>query len=153
MTRAPFQVLVFPFRLSADGGWEFAVFRRSGEGWWQGISGGGENNETPLKAAHRECGEEAGIPASSRFVPLDTTASIKVTWFSGSQHWGDRYVIPEYAFGVACTADTAFMLSDEHDEYRWLPYAEAESLVRFDSNRTALWELDLRLRGLPAQRS
>ena len=40
------------------------------------------------------------------------------------------------------------VLSHEHAEYRWLPYEDAERLLRFDSNRTALWELNLRIRGL-----
>ena len=148
MPRAPFQVLVFPFRPTANGNWEYAIFRRADLGWWQGIAGGGEDDETPLDAARRESSEEAGIPLASRFIALDTTASIKVSWFRDFEQWGDRYVIPEHAFGIECEPDTALTLSDEHDEVRWLPYDEAEPLLRFDSNRTALWELDLRLRGL-----
>ncbi len=148
MPRAPFQILAFPFRPARDGGWEYAVFRRTDLDFWQGIAGGGEDDETPRDAARRECFEEAGIPPASRFIPLDTTASIKVTWFLGFEAWGDRYVIPEHSFGVECAPDAEFTLSGEHDEYRWLLYDEAERLLRFDSNRTALWELDLRLRSL-----
>ena len=151
MPRAPFQILVFPFRPTPDGDWEYAIFRRSDLGWWQGIAGGGEDNETPLEAARRECAEEAGIPPASRFIALDTTASIKATWFRDSHHWGDRYVIPEHAFGVECQPGFEPALSDEHAECRWLPYEDAEPLLRFDSNRTALWELNLRLRDIHAR--
>lgn len=155
MPRAPFQILVFPFRPATNGDWEYAVFRLADAGWWQGVSGGGEADETPFQAARRECAEEAGIGANSRFVPLDTIASIRVTWFSGHEYWSKShpYVIPEHAFGVECMPGAEFVISDEHDAYRWLPYAEAESLLRFDSNRTALWELDHRVRGLRAGES
>ena len=154
MGRAPFQILVFPYRPTQSGDWEFAVFQLADEGWWQGIAGGGEDDETPLQAARRECFEEAGIPISSTFVELDAMASIKVIWFRDYQQWGaDRFVIPEHAFGVEVAEGTDLVLSHEHLTFRWLPYEEAEAMVRFDSNRTALWELNLRIRGLNPQDS
>ena len=55
--------------------------------------------------------------------------------------------MPEHSFGVDCT-DRALTLSDEHDTVEWLPYAEASARFTYDSNRTALWELNQRLRGL-----
>jgi dATP pyrophosphohydrolase len=147
MGRAPFQVLVFPYRPTRDGDWEFAIFRRMDGGFWQGISGGGEGDETPLETARRELFEEAGILPTAPFLCLDTTASIRVTWFRESHLWGeDRYVVPEHAFGVRTGFD-AVVLSAEHTEMRWLPFEAAEQLLRFDSNRTALWELNLRIRG------
>ena len=60
MSRAPFQVLVLPFRKTAKGLYEFAVFRRSDAGYWQAIAGGGEMGETSREAAIRESQEEAG---------------------------------------------------------------------------------------------
>jgi hypothetical protein len=32
-------------------------------------------------------------------------------------------------------------LSREHDNYSWLTYEEAIKLLKWDSNKTALWEL------------
>lgn len=55
MARAPFQVLILPFRQAADGDWQYGVLRRSDE-YWQGIAGGGEDGEAPLEAAMRENG-------------------------------------------------------------------------------------------------
>ncbi len=148
MTRAPFQVLVMPYRPSRAGDWEFALFHRSDIGCWQGIAGGGEDGETPLEAARREAFEEVGIPDTAALLPLDTTASIRVTVFRESETWGeDRFVVPEHAFGVRAEREEV-ILSSEHREVRWLPFAEAETLLRFDSNRTALWELNQRIRGL-----
>ena len=41
MARAPFQVLILPYRKAAAGEYEFAVFSRSDYDCWQGIAGGG----------------------------------------------------------------------------------------------------------------
>ena len=38
------------------------------------------------------------------------------------------------------------MLSSEHKEYRWVKYDEAMRLLKYDSNKTALWELNERLK-------
>jgi len=37
------------------------------------------------------------------------------------------------------------ILSDEHEEYGWFSYDECISLLKWDSNKTALWELNRRL--------
>lgn len=39
-------------------------------------------------------------------------------------------------------------LSDEHSEFKWVAYDEAIKLLNFDSNKTALWELKMRLEEL-----
>ena len=148
MARAPFQVLVLPFRKLEDRSFEFAVFCRSDERYWQGIAGGGEDDETPFDAARRESFEEAGIAREAPLLPLETTASIQVRWFRDSHLWGDDlFVIPEHAFGIDC-GEHELVLSQEHAAVRWLPFAAAYDILRFDSNRTALWELHQRLRGL-----
>jgi dATP pyrophosphohydrolase len=147
MTRAPFQVLVYPYRKSRDGQLEYGLLKRADEGWWQGVAGGGEDRERPLEAARRETYEETGIPPTSEFIPLDSVESIPVSGFRDSYLWGeDVYVIPQYAFGVAGN-DTQIRISPEHTEYRWFPYEEARELIRYDGCKTALWELDQRLKG------
>ena len=50
----------------------------------------------------------------------------------------------ERAFGVRLD-DQIIALSGEHTEYQWVTYEEAVKLLRWDSNRTALWELNERL--------
>lgn len=145
MVRAPFQVLVFPYHVREDGERLYAVFQRRDDGNWQAISGGGEDAETPQEAARREAWEEAGIDPGSVFLPLDAMASVPVIHFTDFRDREDLFVIPEHSFGVEVTSD-AVRLSREHDEVAWLPYADACSRLRWDSNRTALWELDRRLR-------
>ncbi len=51
--RAPFQVLVFPYRQRGEE-IELLIGRRAQEGYWQGIAGGGEDNESLLAATIRE---------------------------------------------------------------------------------------------------
>jgi dihydroneopterin triphosphate diphosphatase len=147
MARAPFQVLVLPYRATGRS-LEFAVLCRSDDGRWQGIAGGGEEGETPLEAARREASEEVGIPPGVPFLALDALCSVPVYCFKESAAWGeDRYVIPEHSFGVDCSG-IELVLSDEHREACWLPFVEAHRRLTYESNRTAVWELHQRLRGL-----
>ncbi len=144
MARAPFQVLVFPYyRTDADT--EYAIFRRTDTGYWQGIAGGGEGEETPLQAAKREAQEEASIPAASRYVALEALSKVSVVQVAGTLLWGeDVLVIPEYCFGVE-VVNRQLALSREHVEYRWVQYDTAVAMLHWDSNKTALWELNHRL--------
>ncbi len=147
MARAPFQVLVYPYRQVGDNEFEYALLKRSDAGWWQAIAGGGEDDETPLEAARRETREEAGISSRAHFLQLDTVEPMRVTEFRDSHLWGEHvYVIPQYCFGVL-VPDGRITLSREHTDYKWLKYDEAYNLLKYDGNRTALWELNQRLRG------
>ena len=146
MTRAPFQVLVFPYRILPDGQIVYAVFRRGDEGeHWQAIAGGGEVGETRLEAAKREAWEEAGIARSEKYVELESMTTVPAIEFASFRDREDLFVIPEYSFGVEVVADD-LVLSAEHTACAWLPYEEARAILRWDSNKTALWELDRRLR-------
>ncbi len=147
MPRAPFQVLVLPYRRTANT-FEFAVFSRSDYECWQGVAGGGEDDETPLEAARREAYEEASISRQTGFLPLQATCSVPVHIFAESALWDrNTFVIPQHSFGVDCTGQQ-ISLSHEHTEVQWLCYAEAYERLTYDSNRTALWELNQRVRGL-----
>ena len=144
-SRAPFQVIVFPYLESDNGEKRYAIFRRSDNFQWQGISGGGEANETPLYAARRESFEEAGISKGAEFIRLESISYLPVTQVVQDYIWGeDCLVIPQYSFGVKVSSDK-FELSGEHVEYRWLSAVEAAALLKWDSNRNALWELNKRL--------
>jgi dihydroneopterin triphosphate diphosphatase len=143
--RAAFQVLVFPYRATSAGDFVYALFRRADASYWQGVAGGGEEQETPLEAARREASEEAGIPSSTEFLALDSVATIPVVNVTGEFSWGpDVLVIPEHAFGARCERPE-LALSDEHTEYQWFGCDEAMKALRWDSNRNALWELNHRL--------
>ena len=145
--RAPFQVLVYPYRKATNGQLEYALLKRSDAGYWQGIAGGGEGEENPLEAAKRETYEETGILPASQFLQLDTIEPVPVIYFRDSHIWGDKvYVIPQYCFGVTAE-NLQITISREHAEYEWFSYEEAYELIKYDGNKTALWELDKRLKG------
>lgn len=144
MGRLPFQVLVIPFRRNGRRT-EYCVFRRSIEGYWQWIAGGGEDDDTPAQAARREAYEEAGIPLDAPMYRLQSTACVPVINFSARPAWPqDLYVVPEYVYAVDCSG-IEVQLSNEHSACRWLPYDQAFDILHWQSNQTALWELDRRL--------
>jgi dihydroneopterin triphosphate diphosphatase len=148
MARVPLQVLVLPFRRSTDGRIEYAIFRRRDytDECWQGVAGGAEQGESAEQAARREMMEEAGIPVDAPLVPLDAVASVPASQFQERDLWGPNlYVVAERAFGVYLDDDQSITLASEHTEYRWVPYEVAARLLKWDSNRTALWELNERL--------
>ncbi len=145
MSRAQFQVLIIPFRIAKNGIPEFAVTKRFDMDAWQFLSGGGESNETPMQAAKREANEEGNIPDDYKMIRLDSTASISAINFAAHKEWGNEvYVVPEYSFGVEMK-DKELTLSFEHAELQWLKYEKAVAMLTWDSNKTALWELNERI--------
>jgi len=148
MRRAPFQVLIFPYRQVGDGQIAYALLKRAECGFWQPIAGGGEGTETIFEAARRETLEETGISPDAALLRLQTVEPIPVNEFKNSSQWGeDLYVIPQHCFGVQAPG-SELTISQEHSEYRWMSFSEAFHMLHFDGNRTALWELDCRLRGV-----
>jgi dATP pyrophosphohydrolase len=146
MNRSPFQVLVFPYRLVANQGLLYCIFKRSPdeEGFWQGIAGGGQQGESPLDAAKREACEEADISPDNAYMQLDSLATIPVENVCGFLWGSDVLVIPEYTFAVE-VFDDKIVLTNEHTEYKWADYKTAHEMLRWDSNKNALWELNHRL--------
>jgi dihydroneopterin triphosphate diphosphatase len=148
MARAPFQVIVIPYRIDFKEHPQYLVFKRADMDVWQWIAGGGESAENPAQTARREAFEEAGIPDDAQLLRLDSTASIPAKHFSDRHLWGSNvYVIPEYSFGIE-VKNSVIHLSNEHREGEWLDYEAAQNRLQWDSNKTALWELNQRLSAL-----
>ena len=147
MARRPENIHVYLYRKNSGGEYEYAIFQREDNPeWWQGISGGVEDGETARQAALREAYEEAGVPMDAPIYRLDTLSYLPSNIFSEKTRalWGkDVVVCPMYFFAIPFEGDIA--LSFEHLEARWLEYGEAEALVYFHDQKTALWELGERL--------
>jgi dATP pyrophosphohydrolase len=142
--RAPFQVLVVPFR-KTTGGHEFSALKRSDMSVWQFVAGGGDEGESVERAACREASEELGFQVQG-VIKLQSMATVPVKLFKARSYWPqDLYVVPEYAFAADCTAQD-IRLSGEHNEFVWGNADQIMALLNWDSNRTALWELGERLR-------
>ena len=121
------------------------MLKRTDGDYWQFVAGGGEHDETPVQAAERETREETGV--AGEMIPLDSMSTVPRDCFPDGGSWPDDvYVVPEHAFAVD-TGGRGFALSHEHTEIRWVTYEQAHNLLKWDSNRTALWELNERLRG------
>ena len=142
--RAPFQILAIPYRM-VNGEPNYCVLHRSDQEQWQFIAGGGEDLETPLEAAVREILEEGGVNAEN-VIQLTSMCYIRADIFPKRHQYGwpkDMYVLPEYAFGFLCEREIT--LSHEHTAYVWLNFEDAYAKLKWDSNRTALYELHCRL--------
>ena len=142
--RKPKQVLVFLYRKNKNNKYEYCIFYRKRLQIWQAISGGVEDDETLIETVKREVLEETGIEANN-ILELSSIASIPVVNVTGNFSWGnDVYVVTEYSFGVL-TDNNDIKLSSEHKQYKWFTYDEAHKKLEYDSNKTALWELNQRL--------
>ena len=141
--RAPFQILAIPYKLEPI--LQYCVLHRSDNDQYQFVAGGGEDDEQPIEAAAREIYEEISVKAA-HIVPLTSMAYIPANVISKKHRdlWpSDTIVIPEYSFGFEC--DSIITLSSEHTGLEWLTYDEAISRLTWDSNKTALYELNYRL--------
>lgn len=138
--REPYQILSIPYRI-VDGTPLFCIFRRADSSYWQFIAGGGENGETPIEAAKRETIEEMGVePKNIKQLTCIAYVPAEVVAESRRQHWDkNTYVIPEYSFAFECDSDPT--LSLEHIEYKWLTYDEARKLLKWDSDKVAMYEI------------
>jgi len=141
--RAPYQVLIFPF-IEEGGKYYYAIFKRKDLNIWQGIAGGGEGNENPIEAMKREMYEEASIDGDSRYIRLSSITTIPAINIGGLR-WGEIIMIPEFAFGVEMQS-RKLQIGSEHTKCLWVNCENAINKLKYDSNKSAIWELDYRLK-------
>ena len=142
--RAPYQILAILYKRE-NNKILYGIFYRNSHPIWQFISGGGENNENPLETVIREIEEETSLSVEKEKIEqLDSKTTIPVLNITGEYTWGKNvYVVPEYSFAIEIKdEDGNIQLSNEHKEYKWVEYEEALKKLKYDSNKTALWELN-----------
>lgn len=99
-----------------------------------------------LGTAKRELYEETGIKDNVVIENLEIVTKIPVVNVVGDFIWGkDVFYSEEYGFSVDIS-NQEISLSNEHEEYRWVNYNQAQELLKYDSNRSALWELNEKLK-------
>lgn len=144
--RRPVNVLVHLYRVGG-GGREFAVFRRTDDGAWQGISGGVEGDETTEVAALREVAEETGLREFARSSKLSMVSKVDKSIYAAAPTWpDDLYLVDKVFFAFEVPLDAPeISLSSEHGEYLWLGYSDAYGALRYEDEKTALLELNARI--------
>ncbi len=138
--RAPFQVLVIPYKI-VNNIPLYCVLHRADHDEWQFIAGGGEDDESPLQSAKREAKEEGGIE-SKDWIPLKSLSYVPADCIAPDRrkHWDKSITaIPEHCFAVRWDAE--IKLSREHTKLAWLNLEKASKVLKWESNRTALREL------------
>ena len=143
--RIPKQVLIIPYRI-INNEIQYCIFKRKDLNTWQWISGGAEDFDSDiLETAKREFYEETGID-DVEIKKLELETKIPVVNIVKNFIWGkDIFYAEEYAFSADIN-NKQIKLSDEHEEYKWLSCEEAKKLLKYDSNKSALWELDVKLK-------
>ena len=143
--RKPIQILVIPYRKNTISNCiQYCLFLREDLNVWQGIAGVVEDDETVEQSSRREMFEESNIPYDSNLIKLSSFVSMPSINISRTRWEQGIYIIKEYSFGV-CADDIEIKISDEHKMFKWFNYSEAMRLLKWDSNKNALWELNERL--------
>ena len=142
--RKPHQILAFPYKKENDI-YMYAIFKRKNKDIWQGIAGGVEDDETYLEACKREANEEAGISYNAKVIELESVCTIPIENVTKDFIWGeDICLVYEHCYGIDAQNEN-IQISDEHTEFKWCTYEEAKELLKYDSNKNALWELNYKL--------
>jgi len=143
MLRVPRQVLVYLYRRRPDGTLEFLLLRRTDEwgGFWQGVTGAPEWDESDEAGAVREVREETGFTVS--VYPIDFRYEIRpqandlAAW--QRMYGPDVARVPEEVYVAAALGDSQPKLNPrEHVEYCWCRLDEALGLLAWSDNRDAL---------------
>lgn len=116
---------------------EFLLLKRIGtkKTWWQGITGGVETTDSSLvHACVRELKEELGLILEKHYI----TGHYKQFSFSTNREGYKGQIALEYIFGAQLPHDFVPTLSDEHVEYKWLPFARAHKLIDFPESKEAM---------------
>jgi len=137
--RIPIQVLIYPVRKTNEK-WDYLMLKRvkNRGGFWQGVTGAPEKDETLYEGAERELYEETGY-SPLNLIETDISYIIPM-----EDRWIDIYPvgtkeIPEYLF-IAKIDETGSPKIDpiEHNDWKWCSYEEAMELLSLEDNKRAL---------------
>jgi diaminopimelate epimerase len=143
--RVPRQVLVYLYR-RAETGIEVLLLRRTERwgGFWQGVTGAPEWDESDEAGAVREVFEETGLDVSESLRAIGARHELGIAEFEDPAEWTRLYgrgvaTVPEEVYaGEVPDGSSPVLAPLEHDAYRWCEVGEALALLRYDANRDAL---------------
>jgi 8-oxo-dGTP pyrophosphatase MutT (NUDIX family) len=136
--RQPIQVLIYPVR-TASSRWEYLLLRRTASrgGFWQGVTGGVEDEEGLVEAARRELLEETAlVPSALEEIDYSYSFPVEEEW-RGLYAAGVEEVV-EYVFIARVDGQQEPTLTWEHDQWQWCRYDQALGLLTWPGNIEAL---------------
>jgi bis(5'-nucleosidyl)-tetraphosphatase len=113
---------------------------------WEFPKGGIEAGEAEQEAAERELREETGV-SHGGYTVLPGFREEEHYLFTRSDGGERQLVVKRVVYFLAEAAELQVVLSREATEYRWLPYEEAQRLLRFPEKRRVLERAESWLRG------
>lgn len=145
--RLPIQVLVYCFRRNA-GRVEYLMLRRTANygGFWQGVTGAPEGNESLIEGAMCELVEETGLSPKDLY-QVDFRYSFEVEDAWRWAYCPDVTHIDEYVFLAEIAGNADPVLSFEHDSYEWANFDRAIDLLKWPNYRKAIEFCDRFLQG------
>ena len=99
-------------------------------GFWQPLTGGIKEGESPLDAVYREIYEETGIGVED-VEPQEVASGILV-------HISDELDVSKTLYYARVAATDVKIAPDEHDDYCWSSIADVPGFLHWESNR-ATW--------------
>ena len=136
MSTRPDLVACWLFRLDARERPEILLIRRAADrmyaGMWQCVTGKLEAGERILEGALREVAEESGLGPSDLEAVFDTDV---VNWF---HHESLDVLLCEAVFAARVRPGAEVVISDEHDDARWLSSDDARALVTWPAYERAI---------------
>ncbi|GAJ23061.1 unnamed protein product, partial [marine sediment metagenome] len=112
--------------------------------------------EDDMQMVYRELEDADRIVLASPIQFMGVTAQMKAMIDRCQALWARKYLLKlppldnkmsylkkRMSFGAKSDSDV-ITLSKEHTEYRWVSYEDAMAMLKWDSNKNALWELNAR---------
>lgn len=144
--RGPFQIGCIVFRKSK--GYEFLLLKRveSRGGFWQGVTGGVEGDESVVDAVYREVFEETRIRREDVISFIEDVFECEFETEGFNKLFGRKTIIKSYDFGMQVSKEQRIVIDPkEHNEYKWVSYNQALKLLKWENNKNALKELKKKL--------
>lgn len=146
MLRVPRQVLVYLFRRRQDGSVEFLLLKRTEQhgGFWQGVSGAPEWEESDAEGAVREVLEETGFSIADSLRPIGFRYELRREGDPDEEQWELLYgpgvdAVPEEVYVAEVPGAAEPVLAPlEHTAFAWCSFESALDLLRWQDNRLAL---------------